>query len=101
QKGMMLATLWWGVYLVFDNAMTVGALVAFNMYSARVSGPLVQFASLIQQWQETAVSMQMLSNIMDEPLEDGGQRGGEPKITGARYGGRAFPSATPRMRLSP
>ena len=86
QKGMMLATLWWGVYLVFDNSMTVGALVAFNMYSARVSGPLVQFASLIQQWQETAVSMQMLSNIMDEPLEDGGQHGSEPQILGAIRG---------------
>ncbi|MBQ9537443.1 MAG: peptidase domain-containing ABC transporter [Desulfovibrionaceae bacterium] len=86
QKGMMLVTLWWGVYLVFDNSMTVGALVAFNMYSARVSGPLVQFASLIQQWQETAVSMQMLSNIMDEPLENGGEKGKEPEIHGAIQG---------------
>ncbi|MBQ7586227.1 MAG: peptidase domain-containing ABC transporter [Desulfovibrionaceae bacterium] len=86
QKAMMLLTLWWGVYLVFDNSMTVGALVAFNMYSARVSGPLVQFASLIQQWQETAVSMQMLSNIMDEPLENGGEHGKEPEIKGALQG---------------
>ncbi|MDO5484193.1 MAG: peptidase domain-containing ABC transporter, partial [Desulfovibrionaceae bacterium] len=83
QKCMMLCTLWWGVYLVFDNALTVGALVAFNMYSQRVSGPLVQIAGLIQQWQETNVSMQMLSQIMDETPETGGARGVLPRISGA------------------
>ncbi|MBO4313742.1 MAG: ATP-binding cassette domain-containing protein [Desulfovibrio sp.] len=82
QKCMMLFTLWWGVYLVFDNSMTVGALVAFNMYSARVSGPLVQLAGLIQQYQEANVSMKMLRNIMDEPSENSGARGVLPRIDG-------------------
>ncbi|MBQ3059209.1 MAG: peptidase domain-containing ABC transporter [Desulfovibrio sp.] len=86
QKGMVLGTLWWGVYLVFDNVMTVGALVAFNMYAQRVSGPLVQFAGLIQQWQETAVSMKMLGTIMDEPPEDEGRSAAMPVVYGALRG---------------
>lgn len=83
QKCMSLATLWWGVYLVFDNEMTVGALIAFNMYSARVSGPLVQIAGLIQQYQETCISIQMLGHVMNEPKESGGSRGIMPRISGA------------------
>ena len=83
QKCMTLAIIWWGVYQVFDNTMTVGALVAFNMYSARVTGPLVQIAGLIQQYQETGISMRMLAQVMDEPPEDGGARGVLPRINGA------------------
>ncbi len=82
QKCMTLAIIWWGVYQVFDNTMTVGALVAFNMYSARVSGPLVQIAGLIQQYQETGISLNMLAQVMDEPPEDGGARGILPRISG-------------------
>lgn len=100
QKCMSLATLWWGVYLVFDNEMTVGALIAFNMYSARVSGPLVQIAGLIQQYQETCISIQMLGQVMDEPKETGGARGIMPRIRGGitckgvtfRYGNDGAPA---------
>ncbi len=83
QKIMTLSILWWGVYLIFDNAMSVGALVAFNMYSARVSGPLVQIAGLIQQYQETRISLDMLSQVMDEPQEGGEGRGVLPRLEGA------------------
>ena len=83
QKCMTLGILWWGVYQVFDNVMTVGALVAFNMYSARVSGPLVQMAGLVQQYQETSISLKMLAQIMDEPAETGDARGVLPRIEGA------------------
>ncbi|MBQ7585117.1 MAG: ATP-binding cassette domain-containing protein [Desulfovibrionaceae bacterium] len=83
QQCMMLFILWWGVYLVFDDVLTVGALVAFNMYAQRVSGPLVQLSGLIQQYQETSVSLNMLGKIMDEPQETGGVRGILPPIQGA------------------
>ncbi|MBQ9536793.1 MAG: ATP-binding cassette domain-containing protein [Desulfovibrionaceae bacterium] len=83
QQSMMLFILWWGVYQVFDNVLTVGALVAFNMYAQRVSGPLVQLSGLIQQYQETSVSLNMLGKIMDETQETGGVRGILPPIKGA------------------
>ncbi len=83
QKCMTLGILWWGVYQIFDNTMTVGALVAFNMYSARVSGPLVQLAGLIQQYQEASISLRMLGQVMDEPQENPGGRGMLPRLEGA------------------
>ena len=69
QKVMTLTILWWGVYQIFDNVMTVGALVAFNMYAARVTGQLVQRAGLIQQNQTSNTSLQMLPPLTVEPRQ--------------------------------
>ncbi|WP_218109125.1 peptidase domain-containing ABC transporter [Desulfolutivibrio sulfoxidireducens] len=69
QKLMTVVLLWVGVNLVFDNVMTVGALIAFNMLSQRVSSPLVGFVSLLHQYQEVGLSIQMLGNIMNRPTE--------------------------------
>ena len=69
QKTMGIALLWVGVSLVFDNTMTVGALIAFNMLSQRVSGPLVSLVSLLNKYQEVGLSIQMLGNIMNRPPE--------------------------------
>lgn len=69
QKAMTIVLLWVGVNLVFDNTLTVGALIAFNMLSQRVSTPLVSFVSLLNQYQEVGLSIQMLGNIMNRPTE--------------------------------
>jgi len=69
QKTMSIVLLWVGVSYVFDNTMTVGALIAFNMLSQRVSSPLVSFVSLLNQYQEVGLSIDMLGNIMNRPTE--------------------------------
>lgn len=69
QKTMSIVLLWVGVSFVFDNTMTVGALIAFNMLSQRVSSPLVSFVSLLNQYQEVGLSIDMLGNIMNRPTE--------------------------------
>ena len=69
QKCMGIVLIWVGVNLVFDNTLTVGALIAFNMLSQRVSSPLVSFVSLLHQYQEVGLSIQMLGNIMNRPTE--------------------------------
>ena len=69
QKVMGIVLLWVGVNLVFDNEMTVGALIAFNMLSQRVSTPLVGFVSLLNQYQEVGLSIQMLGNVMNRATE--------------------------------
>ncbi|MEO5364381.1 MAG: peptidase domain-containing ABC transporter [Magnetococcus sp. DMHC-8] len=83
QGGMGLTVLSLGIYLVFSGEMSIGALVAFNMLSQRVSGPLVQMVALINQYQQTALSVQMLGHVMNHPPErDPNQRGIRPVITG-------------------
>lgn len=71
-----------GAYLVFADEITVGALVAFNMISGRVSGPLVQLVSLIHSYQECALSVRMLGEVMNRPAEAGLGYGLRPPIEG-------------------
>ena len=58
-----------GVGLALDGAITTGTLVAVLMLSNRVSGPFVQIVGLINEWQEAALSIRMLRQIMDHPPE--------------------------------
>ncbi|HLN25113.1 MAG TPA: peptidase domain-containing ABC transporter [Patescibacteria group bacterium] len=88
-----------GVQCVFDQSMTAGALIAFNMLAGRVTRPLVQIVSLIQDYQETALSVQMLAEVMNRPPERR-TAGVRPDIQGRiqfeevtfRYGASATPA---------
>lgn len=76
EKVMIVSIVWFGAQSVFNSSMTVGALVAFQMVSGRVSGPLVQMVSLIHSYQEVALSVRMLGTVMNHPEEKGGLKGG-------------------------
>lgn len=80
---MSIVIVTFGAMLVFDNKLSVGALVAFQMISGRVSGPLVQIVSLIHEYQETALSVRMLGEVMNAPAERGvDSRGLMPDLKG-------------------
>ena len=68
---MQISVIGIGVVDVFDGKLSIGALVAFTMLSQRVSGPLVQIVGLINEYQETALSVRMLATVMDHPPEQG------------------------------
>ena len=52
------------------------------MISGRVSGPLVQLVSLIHSYQEAALSVRMLGEVMNRPIEAGLGHGLRPVIDG-------------------
>ena len=79
---MVVAIVWFGAEMVFAEQLSVGALVAFQMISGRVSGPLVQLVSLIHSYQETALSIRMLGQVMNRPVEAGIGHGLRPAIAG-------------------
>ena len=58
-----------GVFLVLRHSMSVGELIAFQMLSHRVSSPLIHWAGLYHQYQETKVAVENLGKIMNEPPE--------------------------------
>jgi ATP-binding cassette subfamily B protein len=62
------------------------------MLSGRVTGPLVQIVTLINEYQEAALSVRMLGTVMNTPPEArAGQRLTRPPITGAlRFEGVTF-----------
>jgi len=83
-KAMQIGILGAGAMLVFDNKLSIGALVAFNMVSGRVTGPLVQIVGLISEYQETALALRMLGSVMRQPPErEPGRAGMTPPVRGA------------------
>ncbi len=62
---MTITIIWLGSIYVFDNVITIGALIAFQMLSNRVSGPLVKAVGLIHEYQQVAISVQMLGQVMN------------------------------------
>lgn len=83
EKLMMIAVIGIGALDVFDGVMTIGALVAFQMLAGRVSNPLVQIVGLVNEYQETALSVSMLAEVMNRPPErDPAARGVRPAIRG-------------------
>ncbi|MBI5920077.1 MAG: peptidase domain-containing ABC transporter [Betaproteobacteria bacterium] len=72
-----------GAQDVFDQTLTVGALIAFQMISGRVSGPLISIVGLVNEYQQTALSVRMVSKIMNHPPEGRVGAGGlRPQLTG-------------------
>ena len=82
QKLQTIAIMVVGCYLVLDNQLSLGTLIGFQMLSARVTGPIGMFVSLIHEYQEVAVSAGMLGDIMDKPPEKPGGIGLRPTIKG-------------------
>ncbi|MBF0124691.1 MAG: peptidase domain-containing ABC transporter [Magnetococcales bacterium] len=82
ERGMMVAVIALGAQLVFDHTLTVGALIAFQMISGRVVGPLVQIVSLVNEYQETSMSIHMLGEIMNRKPEGRDVGGLHPTLQG-------------------
>jgi ATP-binding cassette, subfamily B, bacterial HlyB/CyaB len=59
-----------GAYIVMTgSALTIGMLVAFQMFASRVSQPMLRLVGLWQQWQQTRISIARLGDIMNAPAE--------------------------------
>lgn len=83
EKGLTVAIVCVGAFLVFGGELTVGGLVAFNMLSSRVISPVLQLIGLLNNYQEVLMSVEMLGEVMNRPAESSGQRGLTPPISGA------------------
>jgi ATP-binding cassette subfamily B protein len=81
EKSMTIAIVAIGAFLVFDNSLTVGGLVAFNMLSGRVVSPVLQLIGLLNHYQEVLMSVEMLGNVMNQPTEQT-HRGLTPNLKG-------------------
>lgn len=65
-----LLVLWVGAYLVLDQKLSLGQLIAFRTISGYVTSPLLRLAQLWQNFQEVGLSLERLSDIMDNPQEE-------------------------------
>jgi len=62
-----------GVYLALtsNDPVYLGALFAFLMLSQRVSGPLLQMARLINQYDEARIAVAVVGKLVNQPAEEG------------------------------
>ena len=64
-----LLLLWVGAYLFIQGELTVGELIAFRIIAGYTTGPLLRLIQLWQNFQETALSLERLGDILDYPQE--------------------------------
>ena len=89
-----LMVLWIGASLVLKGEMTLGQLIAFRILASNVTSPLLRMANLWQNFQETALSLERLADIVDHPQElevTGEQKPPLPPVLGeVEYNGVNF-----------
>ncbi len=68
-KLSQLLVLWVGAYLVLQGDLTLGQLIAFRIISGYVTSPILRLANLWQNFQQTALSLERLADIVDYPQE--------------------------------
>jgi ATP-binding cassette subfamily B protein len=64
-----LLLIWAGASLVLDGKLSLGELIAFRMIAGYVTGPILRMTSIWQSVQETALSLERLSDVIDHPQE--------------------------------
>jgi ATP-binding cassette, subfamily B, bacterial HlyB/CyaB len=82
QRLMIVGIMVVGSFLVIAGEISLGALIGFQMLSSRITGPIAMFVSLIHEYQQIAVSLGMIGDIMDKRGEMYGKQGLRTKLQG-------------------
>jgi subfamily B ATP-binding cassette protein HlyB/CyaB len=69
QKITTVAVLWVGAYRVINGDLSIGQLIAFNMLSAQVTGPVLRLVNLWQEFQQVGISVQRLGDVLNTQPE--------------------------------
>jgi subfamily B ATP-binding cassette protein HlyB/CyaB len=69
QKLMTISILYFGVKLVIENQLTVGQLIAFQMFANQFSAPVLRLVNLWNELQQTLLSVDRLGDILNTPTE--------------------------------
>ncbi len=69
QRLMTIAILYLGVKAVLQNQLTIGQLIAFQMFAGQFSGPVLRLVGLWNEFQQALLSVDRLGDILNHPLE--------------------------------
>jgi len=64
-----IIVVFFGVFLIYDNALSMGGLIATVILSGRAMAPMAQLSSLILRFHNAKVAYEGLDNIMQMPVE--------------------------------
>jgi subfamily B ATP-binding cassette protein HlyB/CyaB len=69
QKLMTISILFLGVKAVLKNELTIGQLIAFQMFAGQFSGPVLRLVNLWNEFQQALLSVDRLGDILNHPVE--------------------------------
>lgn len=69
QKAMTISILYFGVKLVIDNQLSIGQLIAFQMFSNQFSSPVLRLVNLWNEFQQALLGVDRLGDILNHPVE--------------------------------
>jgi subfamily B ATP-binding cassette protein HlyB/CyaB len=70
EQALAVAILAAGAWMVMTTeSFTIGMLVAFQMFASRLAQPALRLASLWQEFQQAAIAVRRLGDLMDAPPE--------------------------------
>ncbi|MDR0762498.1 MAG: type I secretion system permease/ATPase [Campylobacteraceae bacterium] len=69
QKLMTLTILYFGVGQVIEGNLSVGQLIAFQMFAGQFSGPIMRLVGLWNEFQQALLSVDRLGDILNSPTE--------------------------------
>jgi len=69
QKLMTISILYCGVLLVIENKLTIGQLIAFQMFSGQFSAPMLRLVNLWNEFQQALLSVDRIGDILNSPIE--------------------------------
>jgi len=69
QKAMTIAILYVGVMLVIENKLTIGQLIAFQMFSGQFAAPMLRLVGLWNEFQQTLLAVDRIGDILNSPIE--------------------------------
>ncbi|MAM62311.1 type I secretion system permease/ATPase [Maritimibacter sp. UBA3975] len=71
QQGVSIGIITWGVFLIADGRISIGALIAANILSGRALAPLGAIAQTVFRAQYARRAMRSISELMAVPAERG------------------------------
>ena len=69
QRGMTIGVLYMGVRLVIENKLTIGQLIAFQMFAGQFTQPVLRLVNLWNDFQQALLAVDRLGDILHHPLE--------------------------------
>ena len=69
QKLMTIVILYVGVCLVIENKLTIGQLIAFQMFAGQFSAPVLRLVNLWNEFQQTLLAVDRIGDILNSPVE--------------------------------
>jgi subfamily B ATP-binding cassette protein HlyB/CyaB len=108
QRLMTITVLYLGVKMVIENQLTIGQLIAFQMFAGQFTGPFLRLVNLWNEFQQALLAVDRLSDILNNPTEGRSEKAITlPKIQGSiRFEGVCFkyspeaPYAVEQMTLN-